>query len=240
MVWQRPDGRPPEALRPISFQRAYTKVAPGSVLTRFGETTVLCTASVTEEVPRFLQGTGQGWLTAEYRMLPSSTRPRQQRETLKLSGRTAEIQRLIGRSLRCSLDLKQLGPRTITVDADVLQADGGTRTAAITGGYLALVDAVSWLKTEMGLEHPLLLKQVAAVSVGMVHAQAVTDLCYEEDVQASVDLNVVMTESGTYVEIQGTAEQDPFSPIQLSQMLTLADQSIQQLLRLQTQALLSD
>jgi ribonuclease PH len=203
----------------------------------FGETQVLCTATIAEEVPRFLVGSGKGWLTAEYRMLPSATQERQARELMKLSGRTAEIQRLIGRSLRAVLDFEALGSRSITVDADVLQADGGTRTAAITGSYVALWDALQWLQQQELISTWPLKHQVAAVSVGILDQTALLDLCYAEDSVASVDLNLVATESGDFVEIQGTAEQDPFSPAQLEAMLTLGQAGIQELLGLQRQAL---
>lgn len=237
MVWQRPDGRALDAIRPISFQRHYTAYAAGSVLIKAGHTHVLCTASVSEEVPRFLQGTDRGWLTAEYRMLPTATQQRQPRELMRVSGRTAEIQRLIGRSLRAVLDMDRLGPRTITIDADVLQADGGTRTAAITGGYLALYDAIQWLQQQDLIQESPLLHQIAAISVGIVNADPMVDLCYLEDSQATVDMNVVMTASGDFIEIQGTGEQNPFSPDQLNQMLHLAIQGIEGVARLQTEAL---
>lgn len=240
MSWQRPDGRTAAQLRPVSFQRRFTRYAPGSVLVKFGDTHVLCTASVAEEVPPFLQNTGQGWLTAEYRMLPGATPQRQPREMLKPSGRTAEIQRLIGRSLRAALDLQKLGSRTITLDADVLQADGGTRTAAITGGYVALHDAVTWL-CKQGLLDPAqgspLRQQVAALSVGIVQGEVLVDLCYEEDSQAEVDMNIVMNEQGSFIEIQGTAEAGCFSRPQLLQMVEMAQAGIRELLQAQRQAL---
>ncbi len=234
---QRSDGRNASSLRSVSFQRHYTKYAPGSVLATFGDTHVLCTASVSEDVPRFLTGTGQGWLTAEYRLLPSSTQERSTRELNRISGRTAEIQRLIGRSLRAVVDFTALGPRTITIDADVLQADGGTRTAAITGAYIALYDALGWLIQQNRITALPLRHQVAAVSVGIVESEALLDLCYAEDSQASVDMNVVMTATGSFIELQGTAEQDPYTPTQLQDMLTLAKQGIQTLCRLQSDAL---
>lgn len=240
MSWQRPDGRAPAQLRPVSFERHFTRYAPGSVLVKFGHTHVLCTASVAEEVPPFLRDKGQGWLTAEYRMLPGATQQRQPRELMKLSGRTAEIQRLIGRSLRSVLDFQKLGSRTITLDADVLQADGGTRTAAITGGYVALHDAITWLYKQ-GLLDPEqgspLRQQVAALSVGIVQGEVIADLCYEEDSQAEVDMNIVMNEQGSFIEIQGTAEQTCFSRPQLVQMLDMAQSGIQALLQAQRQAL---
>ncbi|NJL98372.1 MAG: ribonuclease PH [Synechococcaceae cyanobacterium SM2_3_2] len=234
---KRHDGRLPHQLRPISFQRHYTRYAPGSVMVTFGHTQVLCTATIAEEVPRFLMSSGKGWLTAEYRMLPSATQERQARELMKVSGRTAEIQRLIGRSLRAVLDFEALGSRSITVDADVLQADGGTRTAAITGSYVALWDALQWLQHQELISTWPLKHQVAAVSVGILEQTALLDLCYAEDSVASVDLNLVATESGDLIEIQGTAEQDPFSPAQLEAMLALGQAGIQELLGLQRQAL---
>ncbi len=240
MSLTRPDGRLPEALRSVSFQRNFTKYAPGSVLVKFGDTHVLCTASIEEEVPRFLKDTGQGWLTAEYRLLPGSTQQRRPREVAKISGRTAEIQRLIGRSLRSALDFTALGPRTLTIDADVLQADGGTRTAAITGGYVALYDALRWLHNQDQIPTLPLIHQVAAVSVGIVDQVEVVDLNYIEDTQASVDMNVVMTDRGDYIEIQGTAEGQPFSPHQLQILLERAQQGIRELMILQHQALKSE
>ena len=237
MSWSRADGRPYSGLRPVSFQRKFTKFSAGSVLVQFGDTKVLCTASIADEVPKFLQDTGKGWLTAEYRLLPSSTQERKRRELYKLSGRTAEIQRLIGRSLRAAIDFEKLGPRTITIDADVLQADGGTRTAAITGGYVALQDACQALVEEgLLLESPI-LHQVAALSVGIVNDTAIADLCYVEDSAAEVDLNVVMTATGDYIEIQGTAETQPFHPTKLAQMLELANSGMESLFHLQRSAL---
>jgi ribonuclease PH len=237
MVWQRPDLRPPEVIRPVTFLRQFTKFAPGSVLVKFGDTQVLCTATVKEDVPRFLQDTEQGWLTAEYRLLPSSTLDRYSRELYRLSGRTAEIQRLLGRSLRAALDFDKLGPRTISIDADVLQADGSTRTAAITGSYVALYDACQWLLQQGLVATNPLVRQVAAVSVGIVEDTAIADLCYAEDVQASVDMNVVMTQTGEYVELQGTAEGPPFTSEQLDGMLAIARSAIQTLCQFQTEAL---
>ncbi|MEN9206491.1 MAG: ribonuclease PH [Thermostichales cyanobacterium SZTDM-1c_bins_54] len=233
----RPDGRSPDQIRPLSFQRHFTRTAPGSVLVRWGETHVLVTATIQEDVPPFLKGQGSGWLTAEYRMLPGSTQPRQARELLKLSGRTAEIQRLIGRSLRAALDLPTLGSRTITVDADVLQADGGTRTAAITGGYVALHDAVEFLLKQGGVEQSPLRGPVAAVSVGICQGQALVDLCAQEDNQASVDMNIVLTHQGELIEIQGTAEGSPFSFEQLQELLSLARQASQEIVQIQQRSL---
>ena len=237
MTLPRPDGREPNQLRPIHFQRGYTKYGAASVLASFGDTRVLCTVSVQEGVPRFLEGTGKGWLTAEYRMLPNATDRRHSRELLKLSGRTQEIQRLIGRSLRASLDLQKLGELTITVDADVLQADAGTRTASVTGGYVALVDAVQWAIAKGLLAESPLRDRIAAVSVGLLQGEVYLDLCYEEDSKADVDLNVVMNQRLEAIEIQGTAEHQSFSRAQLNQMLEVAETGIEQLLNAQQEAL---
>jgi len=234
MVWQRPDGRKPYELRPINFHTKFTRFAPGSVLTICGETKVLCTVSVAESVPKFLTGSGKGWLTAEYRMLPSATQQRHERELLKLSGRTQEIQRLIGRSLRAALDFEALGERTLTVDADVLQADAGTRTAAITGG---LAEAISQLLQRGVLERSPLCGQIAAVSVGLLEQEAYLDLNYIEDVAATVDFNVVMNKNLGIIEVQGTAEEGSFSRTQLNQLLDCAETGIQQLLIAQQQAI---
>ncbi|WP_026733984.1 ribonuclease PH [Fischerella sp. PCC 9605] len=237
MAWQRPDGRQPYQLRPVSFQQNFTRFAPGSVLTICGETKVLCTVSVAEGVPKFLAGTGKGWLTAEYRMLPTATQQRQEREFLKLSGRTQEIQRLIGRSLRAAVDLDALGERTLNVDADVLQADAGTRTAAITGGFVALADAISKLMQQGDLERSPLVGQVAAVSVGLLQGEAFLDLNYIEDVAATVDFNVVMNQDLEIIEVQGTAEEGSFSRAQLNQLLDFAEKGIQKLLIAQQEAI---
>ncbi len=237
MPWQRPDNRQPDQLRPISFEREFTRFALGSVLTRCGDTQVLCTVTVQDGVPKFLEGTGSGWLTAEYRMLPGATPQRQAREFLKLSGRTQEIQRLIGRSLRASLDLKALGERTVTVDADVLQADAGTRTTSITGGFVALADALDKLVKTGELERSPICHQVAAVSVGLLQGEPFLDLNYLEDVGAEVDFNIVMNEHLGIIEVQGTAEAGSFSRTQLNQMMDLADKGIQELLEAQRQAL---
>lgn len=236
MAWQRPDGRQPDQLRPILFERQFTRFAAGSVLVHCGETQVLCTVSVQPGVPQFLAGSGQGWLTAEYRMLPGATPQRQSRELLKLSGRTQEIQRLVGRSLRSALDMKALGERTLLVDADVLQADAGTRTASITGAYVALQDAIETLLQTGELEQSPLCHQVAAVSVGIIEGEAFLDLNYVEDVGASVDLNVVLNQDLNLIEIQGTAEEGSFSRTQMNQMLDLAEQGIQSLLEAQIKA----
>lgn len=237
MTWQRPDGRQPDQLRPIRFHREYTHFAAGSVLAECGQTKVLCTVSVQPGVPRFLEDTGQGWLTAEYRMLPGATPERQRRELMKLSGRTQEIQRLIGRSLRAALDLQALGERTLVVDADVLQADAGTRTTSITGGFVALVDAVNQLVSKGEIPQSPIRHHVAAVSVGLLEGQPFLDLNYPEDVGAAVDLNVVATEQLELLEVQGTAEEGTLPRPQLNQMLDLAEIGIQQLIEAQRQAL---
>lgn len=238
MAWTRPSGRQADELRPVRFERRFTRFAAGSVLAHCGETQVLCTVTVQPGVPKFLEGSGQGWLTAEYRMLPSATPQRQAREFMKLSGRTQEIQRLIGRSLRAALDMKVLGERTLTVDADVLQADAGTRTTAISGGYVALSDAIAHLLSTGELEASPLRHQIAAVSVGLLHGEAFLDLDYPEDVAAEIDFNVVMTEELALIELQGTAEEGSFSRTQLNQLLDLAEKGIGELLKLQRQALL--
>ncbi|MDC0831570.1 ribonuclease PH [Leptolyngbya valderiana BDU 20041] len=237
MTWQRPDGRPHDRLRPVSFELDFTHFAKSAVLARCGNTQVLCTVTVAPGVPKFLQDSGQGWLTAEYRMLPSATPQRQARELLKLSGRTQEIQRLIGRSLRAAIDLKALGERTIIVDADVLQADAGTRTTAITGGWVALADAIATLVRDGELERSPLRHAIAAISVGLIGGDAVLDLQYEEDVAADVDFNVVMTEELQAIELQGTAEEGSFSRTHLNQLLDLAERGIKDLLDAQKQAL---
>lgn len=234
-MWQRPDGRQANQLRPVSFERQFTRFASGSVLARCGQTQVLCTATIQSKVPRFLEGKGQGWLTAEYRMLPTATLERQEREFMRLSGRTQEIQRLVGRSLRSTLDMAALGERTIIVDTDVLQADAGTRTTAITGGFVALQDAIQKLLDTGELERSPLIHQVAAISIGLIQNEALLDLNYEEDVKADTDFNVVMNEKLELIELQGTAEAGAFSRAQLNQILDLAEVGIQQLLELQRQ-----
>jgi ribonuclease PH len=236
-MWQRPDRREYNQLRPIEFQTDFTKFATSSVLTRCGDTQVLCTISVQDGVPKFLAGTGTGWLTAEYRMLPGATPQRHEREFLKLSGRTQEIQRLIGRSLRSTLDFTMLGEKTIIVDADVLQADAGTRTTAITGGYVALAQAINKLLEQGEIATSPLIRQVAAVSVGLIEGQPCLDLNYPEDVAASVDCNVVMNDRGELIEVQGTAESGSFSRQQMNELLDLAEQGIKELMRLQTIAI---
>ena len=235
----RPSGRKPDQLRPVSFQRGYTRHAEGSVLVAFGDTKVLCTASVEERVPAWKKEKGGGWVTAEYGMLPRATHDRSRREASagKQGGRTLEIQRLIGRALRSVVDLDALGNAQITIDCDVLQADGGTRTAAITGGYVALVDAVTAMQKRNLLKKNPLHGQVAAVSVGIVAGTPVLDLDYVEDVEAETDMNVVMNEAGGFVEVQGTAEGHAFRRDELNAMLELAGSGIQQLLKAQREAL---
>jgi ribonuclease PH len=235
----RPSGRQPDALRELRFTRHYTRYAEGSVLVEFGHTRVLCTASVEEKVPGFLRGAGRGWVTAEYGMLPRATHTRGDREAArgKQSGRTQEIQRLIGRSLRAVFDMVALGERTITIDCDVLQADGGTRCAAITGGFVAAHDAVSSLIHAGVLPASPIRDHVAAVSVGIYQGVAVLDLDYDEDSNCETDLNVVMTGSGGFVEIQGTAEGEPFSRVQLDRLVDLAAGGIGELVLAQKAAL---
>ena len=235
----RPSGRRPDALRPITITRRFTKHAEGSVLVEFGDTQVLCTASVQDTVPRWLKGRGRGWLTAEYGMLPRATNTRTDREAAKgrQSGRTQEIQRLIGRALRMSLDLSKLGERQITIDCDVLQADGGTRTAAITGGMVALVDALNSLQRSGLLVTDPLVGFVAAVSVGMYRGTPVLDLDYAEDSQAGSDVNVVMTDAGQLIEVQGTAEAAPFSRDEFNRLLDLGTQGVAELIQAQKAAL---
>jgi ribonuclease PH len=235
----RTQRRAHDALRAVTFQRGYTRHAEGSVLVAFGDTRVLCTASVEEKVPSHKKGSGQGWVTAEYGMLPRATHTRSDREAArgKQSGRTQEIQRLIGRSLRAVFDLKALGERTIHLDCDVLQADGGTRTAAITGAYVAAHDAVSWLIAQGRIAASPLRDAVAAVSVGLLEGAALLDLEYVEDSACDTDMNVVMTGSGGFVEVQGTAEGSPFSRDQLDRLLALASQGITELVRAQRAAL---
>jgi len=235
----RSGGRSRDQLRPVSFERRFTKHAPGSVLVTFGDTRVLCTASIEERVPGWMKGQGRGWLTAEYGMLPGSTHTRSSREAArgKQSGRTQEIQRLIGRSLRSVVDLEQLGERTLTIDCDVLQADGGTRCASITGAWVAVADAFNALKASGDLTSNPLLDSVAAVSVGMHTGAVLLDLDYPEDSTCGTDLNVVMTGSGGLVEVQGTAERGTFSRDELNQMLDSAQSGIGDLIRLQKEAL---
>jgi len=235
----RPSARAPDALREITIERHYTAHAEGSVLVSFGHTKVLCTASVDERVPAFLRGKGEGWVTAEYGMLPRATNTRTDREAArgKQGGRTLEIQRLIGRSLRACVDRAALGERTITLDCDVLQADGGTRTAAITGAYVALVDAVEWLRARGKLKKPAVHGAVAAVSVGIWRGVLVLDLDYAEDSECDTDMNVVMNDGGGFIELQGTAEGHAFRRDELDALLGLAETGIGQLLQCQRQAL---
>lgn len=238
----RPSGRTPEQTRPIRITRHYTKHAEGSVLVEFGDTKVICTASVDASVPRFLRGSNKGWVTAEYGMLPRATGSRTDREAArgKQGGRTVEIQRLIGRSLRACIDLGKLGEHTITVDCDVIQADGGTRTAAITGGCVALADAVQYLLNKGLIKQNPWKQSVAAISVGVVNGVAVVDLDYPEDSAAETDMNVIMTDKGHFIEIQGTAEGEAFSEAELQAMLGLARQGINQLFEIQRQSLAQD
>ncbi|MDH5178724.1 MAG: ribonuclease PH [Gammaproteobacteria bacterium] len=235
----RPSGRAPDQLRPIQLTRNYTKHAEGSVLVEFGDTKVICTATVEDKVPGFLRGQGKGWITAEYGMLPRSTGSRMGREAArgKQGGRTMEIQRLIGRSLRAAVDLGKLGEHTITIDCDVIQADGGTRTASITGGYVALADAINYLLENKKIDKNPLINQIASISVGVFNGTPVSDLDYAEDSNCETDMNIVMNDKGGFIEIQGTAEGDAFSQQDLDAMLGLAKDSIAQLMAKQTEAL---
>src|SRR5581483_3122045 len=235
----RPDGRAADALRPVTITRNWLDHAEGSVLVEFGKTRVLCAASVTTGVPRWRKDSGLGWVTGEYAMLPRATNTRSDRESVKgrLGGRTQEISRLVGRSLRACVDFKALGENTIVLDCDVLQADGGTRTAAITGAYVALADAVSWLRERGALVGEPLVTSVAAVSVGILDGVARLDLCYDEDVVAETDMNVVCTGDGRFVEVQGTAEGAPFDRAELDAMLDLALKGCADLTGLQREAL---
>ena len=235
----RSQGRAADALRPVTITRAYTRHAEGSVLVEFGHTKVLCTASVEDKVPPHKRGSGEGWLTAEYGMLPRATHTRSDREAArgKQSGRTQEIQRLIGRALRCVFDLRQLGERTISLDCDVIQADGGTRTAAITGAFVAAHDAVTWLIAQGKLQASPIRDFVAAVSVGIVESTPLLDLEYVEDAGCDTDMNIVMTAAGGFVELQGTAEGATFSRAEMDALLALAQQGIAELVRAQRAAL---
>lgn len=231
----RHDGRKANQLRPVTVERNYNKYAEGSVLITVGDTKVICTATIEDKVPPFLRGQGEGWITAEYAMIPRATETRNVREAArgKQGGRTHEIQRLIGRALRSVVDLKAIGEKTVWIDCDVIQADGGTRTSSITGAYIALVDALAKLKEQENWEVLPVNDYLAAVSVGIVDGEELLDLCYKEDSIAQVDFNVVMTGSGDFVEIQGTAEQQAFSQQQLLNMLDLAEQGINELIRIQ-------
>ena len=234
----RKDGRRPDELRALRFQRGYTRSAPGSVLASFGATKVLCTATYTDGVPPFLQGRGQGWLTAEYSMLPSATADRKQRERNgKLDGRTFEIQRLIGRALRAVVDLSRMTERTIWLDCDVLQADGSTRTAAISGAWIALHDVLQHMHTKRLLRSWPMTTQIAAVSVGMLDGAPVCDLCYEEDSRADVDMNLVMTGEGRLVEVQGSAEGETFARAELDAMLSLGEGAVREIFTAQKAAI---
>jgi ribonuclease PH len=237
--FSRPSGRAPDQLREISIQRRFTRHAEGSVLIAFGETRVLCTASVEEKVPPFLRGKGEGWITAEYGMLPRATGERTQREAARggQGGRTMEIQRLIGRSLRACVDRTALGERTITLDCDVIQADGGTRTAAITGAYVALVDAINWLKAKNAIKRDPVHGAIAAISVGIFRGTPVLDLDYAEDSACDTDMNVVMNDGGGFVELQGTAEGHAFRREELDALLALAQKGIVELNAKQREAL---
>ncbi len=236
---QRPSGRTPDSLRDIRITRNFTCHAEGSVLIEFGNTKVICTASVEEGVPGFMRGEGRGWVTAEYGMLPRSTNSRMRREASagKQSGRTVEIQRLIGRSLRAAMDMEALGENTIKIDCDVIQADGGTRTASITGACVALADAIAHLKAKGKVKGEPLKRMIASISVGIYQGEAVLDLDYPEDSNAETDMNIVMADDGGIIEIQGTAEAEPFSEAEFAKMMSLAKKGIQELNALQKTAL---
>ncbi len=235
----RPSGRNADEMRQVSFSRNYTQHAEGSVLVEFGDTRVICTASVDENIPRWMKGSGTGWVTAEYGMLPRSTSSRMGRESArgKQGGRTMEIQRLIGRSLRAAVDLAKLGERTITLDCDVIQADGGTRTASISGAFVALSDAINHLIETGSLKESPIIHNVASVSVGVYQGQPVLDLDYAEDSNAETDMNVVMTENGGFIEVQGTAEGAPYSRQQMDDMLLLAEKGINEIIKIQQDTL---
>jgi ribonuclease PH len=236
---KRPSGRAPDQLRTIEIIRNYTKHAEGSVLVKFGDTHVLCTASSEDRVPPFLRNMNRGWVTAEYGMLPRSTGSRMAREAARgrQGGRTMEIQRLIGRSLRAVMDLRKLGERTLTIDCDVIQADGGTRTASITGGYVAMADAVAWLMKQGMVKDNPLTGQVASVSTGVYQDTAILDLDYDEDSRAETDMNFVMNEDGDFIEVQGTAEGKAFTREQMLQMIELAGRGVEQLIRIQSEVM---
>lgn len=238
----RIDGRKNEQIRPVKVTRNYTKYAEGSVYIEVGDTKVLCNVSVEEKVPQFLKGSGEGWITAEYNMLPRSTGTRKVRDIarLKLDGRTMEIQRLIGRALRSVVDLKALGERTLWIDCDVIQADGGTRTTSISGAFIAMVDAINKIhKTKPFKVYPI-RNFVAATSVGILNGEKILDLCYEEDSKAMVDMNIIMTDEGEFVEVQGTGEEKPFSRAELNELLDLGEKGIKQMIQVQKDSLKMD
>lgn len=241
MTNQRVDGRAHNQIRPLTIQCGFHPFAEGSCLIKMGQTHVVITATVEDKVPPFLKGTGQGWITAEYSMIPRAGKQRSVREVTRgaPTGRTMEIQRLIGRAVRAVVDLSQLGERTITLDCDVIQADGGTRTACVTGGFVAFADACRWMIEQGYITRFPFQERVAAISVGVVRNLELLDLCYEEDVQASVDMNVVMTNQGRFVEVQGTAEGTPFSREQLNRLLDLAQVGLNEIFKIQEQALAS-
>lgn len=236
---ERVDGRQFDVKRPVRISRNYIKYPEGSVLIEMGDTKVICTASIDDKVPPFLKGLGEGWITCEYGMLPRSTQSRKARDSSrgKIDGRTMEIQRLIGRALRSVVDLKALGERTIWIDCDVIQADGGTRTASITGSFIALIDAVNKLNMENHFSKYPVINYVAAISVGIINGEKLLDLCYEEDSSAQVDMNLVMTDSGEFVEIQGTGEERPFSRNDMEALLELGEKGIMELIELQKEIL---
>lgn len=236
---KRRDGRAPEEIRPVTIERGFTKYAEGSVRIGFGDTWLICTASVEEKVPSFLRGSGQGWITAEYSMLPRATEIRSPRDSVKgrISGRSHEIQRLVGRSLRAGVDLGKLGERTVWVDCDVIQADGGTRTAAITGGFVALVDALRKLYRGGHIDCIPLRSFIAALSVGKVEGVIMADLCYEEDAAAEVDFNIVMNGRGEFIELQGTGESGTFSRNELDRLLDIAGEGVGKLIKMQKESL---
>ncbi len=233
----RPDGRQNDQLRPFTFERNFSKFAEGSCLLKIGETHMLVTATVEDRVPPFMKGKGSGWVTAEYSMLPRSGRQRNQRDLMKPNGRSMEIQRLIGRAMRTVVDLESMGERTITLDCDAIQADGGTRCAAITAAYVALYDAVQWMQQQRMLKQNVLKEPLAAVSVGIYRNQEILDLNYDEDSSAGTDMNLVMTASGRFVEIQGTAEKEPFPVDTLGRLLKLGQKGINELIAAQKEAL---
>lgn len=234
---QRPDRRRPDQLRSVSIERGFMKHAEGSALIKMGDTHVICTVSIENRVPHFLMGKNTGWITAEYAMLPRSTHTRSERETRGTKGRTQEIQRLIGRALRAVIDLKKLGTRTLWIDCDVLQADGGTRTASISGAYVAVVDAINKLKNKGSITENPLGDSIAAVSVGIIGNTPMLDLCYVEDAAAEVDMNIVMTGQGNFVEVQGTAEGNPFTFDQMQHLIVLAQKGISEITQLQQDVL---